>query len=146
MKLIAVPPEDVPLFWKLTRHHFQALVDQFPEHLTLEGFESRLVEGDYILLLMTEGERILMALCAEVVVADTGMLTLALPHCSGPGLDEYLPVLAEGLIDLADSLGCTYIRTIGSRPGWEKKLVKQYGGKVAQIEIEFKVGDLKNGR
>jgi len=139
-RVSAIPIAEVPNYWPLVKHFFEILVARNPETMSIEVLEERLVEGDYILIILTEGSEIKLALTADVVNTDSGKRILEFPHFCGTDMDKWLPVLMDNMADLAKDFECWAVRTVHSRLGMGKTL-KQYGGKVTSVTVEFNVAE-----
>ena len=139
MKVEVIPPEMLPTIWDEIVGYYDALIERNPEYTTIGFIKRRSFSGDYITLVAFDDDKhIKMAMVCEVIVCDTGAKILMVPHVSGKGVDEWLKPMIDAVYPLAQKLGCFKIMLAGARQGWEK-MMKQYGGKVAHVTIEYDV-------
>jgi len=145
VKVAAVHKDEVAIYWPLVRKYFESIIERRPEYSTIEGVYDRFLSGSYIMLIVTKDSDIKMAMAAEIVTCDTGNKVLMIPHLGGDGMKDWLQEVVEALYTLADDLGCFKTMISGAREGWAK-VMKQHGGKVSHVVIEFDTEQYMRGK
>jgi len=136
INVVAIKPEDVPGVWPHVVKYFESVVDRISEYTTLDGIYNRISSGSYLLLVVTDGPDIKMAMVCEIVTCDTGNKIMMIPQLGGYDMGAWLKDIVDALYKLGHDMGCFKVMIAGARPGWGK-VMKEHGGVVSHVTIEF---------
>jgi len=138
VNVVMVHKDEIVNLWPQIAPHFQRVLERNQDTITPKAFYDRCVRGDYLIIVATRGDEIMMAMASELVTCDTGKKILLIPQLSGYDMSEWLNSLVAQLYRIADELGCFKVMICGARKGWAKEMI-QHGGYVDTVTVEFDV-------
>lgn len=136
MKISIVPPNMVEMVWKDVGPLIQKVIDLVPDNFDTHVQQQYLVNGEKTLLVVTEDEKLIAVITAEITIFETGTKILYVPIVSGSRMKEWMEDVMIVLKNIATLEHCTQIRGQGLSRAWMKKMAK-YGLK--EISTIYKI-------
>jgi hypothetical protein len=118
----AVPPHLISELWPFAEPFLEPAVRRGVDGRTMVDVLDGVINGDYLLWLVTEDSTVIAACVTEIVVYPRHKV-LVLPWCGGKGMKRWL----RGGFDIAEryakDVGCSHLEIPGRR-GWSRILNK----------------------
>jgi hypothetical protein len=120
VKLAAISRENVDAVWSKCLPHIREALKHEAGELTESVVYSRCVEGDFILLIVVDGDEIIAVQTVEIVQTPARRI-MGLVTTGGIRIEEWQDLLVDALDGMAQEAECDVIHTRG-RLGWLRKL------------------------
>lgn len=136
----ACPVTMIDVVWPKVLPHLLRPIDRSHGDCTVFETKKKLLSGNHLLILVSEGEKIIAAGTVEIRILDTGMKNLFINLLGGDRIDEWMDRFLEVTKAIARDYGCAELRCVSARKGWIKKL-QPSGWKELYSILACPVGD-----
>ena len=140
-KITAIPVGLVEFVWQVAAPALKMATDLSCGEASLESTFERLLKGDAMLVLVTEGNQVVAAATFDIRTFESGLKCLYIPLIGGTGINEWGMDLFRLADRVAKDFGCHEIRGVSVRAGWMRKLSK-LGWKECNVTISCPVGQV----
>ena len=121
-KIVVIPPALIPVIWDNIYSKLLDICELSNNEMTPDTIETRVNNGDSVLVAIILDNEIECVLSLEVVVYDSGLRSLLVPFISGKGMNDWFEMVENFCVQVAKSLNCTEIRGMAVRDGWARFL------------------------
>jgi len=120
--IAAVPPELVEFMWPKVLPHLDRVIEKAPHDITRESVKMRMLAGDTLLVIISDGDEIIAINTLEVRVMDSGVRALYAPIIGGGDLYEWMAQFMDVAMAIGRDFKCTEMRGLAARKGWLSRL------------------------
>ena len=120
--IAAVPVPMIELIFPKAIPHLERVIEKAPDDVDLESLKKNLMNGESMLITISEGEDVIAVNVLEVTTYPTGHKVLFIPNTGGDRMDEWLDRFMEIAHAIAQDLGCHELRGMACRKSWLRVL------------------------
>lgn len=138
-KIAALPQTFIEPVWHLIEPHIARVTEIVDDETTPMHIKEKALIGEVLIITISEGDKIIAALTADIRTYDTGMKALHLPHLGGDKFFQWRDQLNIVVNAIAKDFDCQQLRIVGRR-GWVKAL-KDLGWEEQYVVLKKDIGD-----
>ena len=140
LTISAVPSNLIDLVWDQVEPLIDKVVEKAPGEIVTSLVKERLLANDELLMLVSEGDKVIAANVVTVRTLDSGVRALYIPIVGGSRMNEWMSDFLSQVELLAKDYNCTELRGLAARKGWLSKL-KPYGWEEVYTTVRYKIGE-----
>tara|TARA_R110000803_G_scaffold210829_1_gene284072 strand:- start:16652 stop:17083 length:432 start_codon:yes stop_codon:yes gene_type:complete len=122
--IAAVPITLIEVVWPQVMPLFKLVEDKSPEDTSQIETKRRILEGDELLITVSEGSKIVAFNVMTVITTDAGTRCLYIPITGGTRMSEWAERFLSIAKVIAKEHNCTQLRGLACRDGWLRYLKK----------------------
>lgn len=136
-----VPLTLVDHMWPKCIKHFERVVKICPNDFTIASIAKSVYSGNYSLVTMSEGDKVIACAIVEINTLDSGYKILAIPLVAGTKMSRWAARFLNICHIVAREQGCDSLQGYAARKGWLKYLEKS-GWKQEFTTVRCKVKEI----
>ena len=133
----AIKPENVVYMWPVVKGMLERAIAHSNGEITSEGVLKSAIEGETLLVTISEEKEVVAAIAIEQRNFDSGLRILNLTLVGGNEMASWMDKFSEIADNLARDYKCDEIYIIG-RPGWVRTL-RRLGFEAVHTTVSRKV-------
>jgi len=124
--ITAIPQNLVEVVWEQVQPLIERVVNKAPDDLSVWAIKKRLVDGQTMLIAISEGSKIVAVNVLSLEDLDSGKKVLVIPITAGDRMAEWMDDFFEVVTKIAKDFGCEELRGMSVRKGW-MRILKERG-------------------
>ena len=124
--ITAIPQNLVEVVWEQVQPLIERVVNKAPDDLSVWAIKKRLVDGQTMLIAISEGSKIVAINVLSLEDLDSGKKVLVIPITAGDRMAEWMDDFFEVVTKIAKDFGCEELRGMSVRKGW-MRILKERG-------------------
>lgn len=118
--ITALPTTLVEVLWSRIAPSLSLVVSKLPNELDISAIKDKAVNGDILIVIVSQKSEIIAAITLEIKVFDSGLKVMYIPAIGGTDFFEWEDDLFNAIKGLSRLYECTEIRAVAARLGWHK--------------------------
>lgn len=135
-----VPIPLISHIWDKVLPLIEDVVDKAPDDLNADNCLDSLLSFNSILVTVTKGNELIAVNTLRIQELESGTKALYIPITSGTELEGWMPKFLEFAEGLGKEYGCSELRGLAARKGWQRKL-KPHGWEEVFTTIRYRFGE-----